>query len=384
MRMPVRRAKLCLLGGATIAVALLGAGTGVTSAHAETTAPAARTSVQACPGVNAPKAEPTSSLTPQEAASAAAGVRLPQDEAPHSDPNEWWYFSGHLWGTDPAGHLHCYGFEYVIFQFLDIAPEPVYFGDFSLTDLNRQSFQYAFEEDSYPVPATRDSFALHAGDWTMSGGSGRDALHADLPGYTLNLRLQTTEPAALHGQDGIIPFGPFGTSSYYSWTSLLSSGTIVDHGVTVKVGGLSWMDHQWGSFNFASGGGWDWFSMQLSNGQQYMLYFIRNESGQIVQTIGTRVDPGGRTAHLTAASFGEQATGSWTSPATGITYGSGWHVTVPGGSLTVTPDLLNQEVDLLSTQGSVYWEGDVSIKGKIDGAPVSGIGYTEINPPAEP
>jgi hypothetical protein len=36
--------------------------------------------------------------------------------------------------------------------------------------------------------------------------------------------------------------------------------------VTVKVAGLSWMGHQWGSFNFASGGGWDWFSMQLSNG----------------------------------------------------------------------------------------------------------------------
>jgi len=46
-----------------------------------------------------------------------------------------------------------------------------------------------------------------------------------------------------------------------------------------------------------------------------------------------------------------------------------WHVTVPGGSLTVTPDLLDQELDLLTTQGVAYWEGDVSIRGKIDGAP---------------
>ena len=122
--------------------------------------------------------------------------------------------------------------------------------------------------------------------------------------------------------------------------------------------------------------------MQLSNGQQYMLYFIRDESGQIVQTIGTRVDPGGRVTHLAPASFAEQATGSWTSPATGITYGSGWQVTVPGGHLTVTPDLLDQELDLLSTQGVAYWEGDVSIQGKIDGSPVHGVGYTEINPPA--
>jgi hypothetical protein len=27
-----------------------------------------------------------------------------------------------------------------------------------------------------------------------------------------------------------------------------------------------------------------------------------------------------------------------------------------------------------------YWEGDVSIQGKIDGSPVHGVGYTEINP----
>jgi predicted secreted hydrolase len=314
--------------------------------------------------------------------SGAAGVRLPQDEAPHNDPDEWWYFSGHLQGIDAAGHVHSYGFEYVTFQYLDIAPEPVYFGNLSITDLTRHTFQDGVQEDSYPVPATHDSFSLHTGDWSMSGGSGRDVLHADLPGYALDLRLQTTEPAVLHGTDGVIPFGPFGSSSYYSWTSLLTSGTVIDHGTAVKITGVSWMDHQWGSFNFASGAGWDWFSMQLSNGQQYMLYFIRDESGRIVQTIGTRVDHGGRVTHLAAGSFAEQATGSWTSPATGITYGSGWHVTVPGGHLTVTPDLPDQELDLLSTQGVAYWEGDVSIQGKIDGSPVHGVGYTEINPPA--
>jgi predicted secreted hydrolase len=314
---------------------------------------------------------------------APTGVRLPQDEAPHGDPDEWWYFNGHLQGVDAAGHVHSYGFEFVIFQFLDEAPEPIYFGDLSVTDLSRHTFQYGVQEDSYPVPDTHDSFALHAGPWTMAGGSGHDVLNAALPGYALDLTLQTDEPPVLHGDDGVIPFGPFGTSYYYSWTSLLTGGTIVDHGTTVHVTGVSWMDHQWGSFDFASGGGWDWFSMQLSNGQQYMLYFIRNESGQIVQTVGTRVDPGGRVTHLVPGSFTDQATGSWTSPVTGITYGSGWQVTVPGGHLTVTPDLLNQEVDLEDTQGVVYWEGDVTISGQINGQPVHGVGYTEINPPAE-
>jgi predicted secreted hydrolase len=351
------------LGSAAAVVVALGAGVGIAPAGAATSA-------QAHAG--------------QAVSGGTTGVHLPQDEAPHGDPDEWWYFSGHLSGVDAAGHVHSYGFEYVTFQFLGIAPEPVYFGDLSLTDLTRKSFQYGVQEDSYPVPATHDSFALHTGDWSMSGGLGHDTLHASLPGYTLNLSLQTTEPPVLHGDDGVIPFGPFGTSFYYSWTSLLSGGTIVDHGVTVRVTGISWMDHQWGSFDFASGGGWDWFSMQLSDGHQYMLYFIRNEAGQIVQTVGTRVGPGGQVAHLAPASFSEHATGSWVSPVTGITYGSGWQVTVPGGHLTVTPDLLDQELDLLDSQGVVYWEGDVSIQGQIDGRPVHGVGYTEINPPDQP
>ena len=112
-----------------------------------------------------------------------------------------------------------------------------------------------------------------------------------------------------------------------------------------------------------------------------MLYFIRDKSGAIVQTLGTQISDG-QTTNLDPATFGETTTGSWTSPATGITYGSGWKVTVPGGYLTITPDQVNQELNLLSTQGVAYWEGDVGVQGVIGGSPVAGVGYTEINPPA--
>jgi predicted secreted hydrolase len=310
-------------------------------------------------------------------------VSLPKDEAPHSAPVEWWYFSGHLSGKDATGHLHAYGYEYVIFQILGLAAKPIYLGDLSLTDLTRKTFQFAGAHDSDPVPKTDGSFALHAGNWTMSGGSGRDTLSAGMPDYSLALRLRATEPAVLEGSKcGYISLASLGSSYYYSWTSLATSGTITDHGVKLKVTGTSWMDHQWGPMNLTSGGGWDWFSMQLSSGQQYMLFFIKNKKGQIVETAGTKVARGGKdVTYLTAASTSEKATGSWTSPATGIKYGSGWTVTVPGGALTVTPDLRNQEVDLVKTLGIVYWEGDVTIKGKIGGTTVSGEGYTELNPP---
>ncbi|MGZ3665884.1 MAG: hypothetical protein ACXVDA_15550, partial [Ktedonobacterales bacterium] len=38
-------------------------------------------------------------------------VRFPQDEAPHHDLTEWWYYTGHLHGTDAQGHARTYGFE---------------------------------------------------------------------------------------------------------------------------------------------------------------------------------------------------------------------------------------------------------------------------------
>lgn len=313
-------------------------------------------------------------------------VSLPKDEAPHSAPVEWWYFSGHLSGKDATGQVHTYGYEDVIFQFLGLAPQPIYLGDMSITDLTRKTFTFAGEQDSYNVPKTTNKFALHAGSWTMSGGSGADVLKAGMPGYSLDLGLRTNEPAVIEGNKcGYISLAGLGSSSYYSWTSLMTTGTIVDHGVPLKVTGTSWMDHQWGPIAITGGGsgGWDWFSMQLSNGQQYMLFFIKDKQGQIVKAAGTRISPGGKDiTYLTPANVSEKATGSWTSPATRIVYGSGWTVTVPGGQLTVTPDLRNQEVDLLKTQMNVYWEGDVTIKGTIGGATVSGDGYTELVPPS--
>lgn len=324
----------------------------------------------------------TGTAGPGETFGYPKSVRLPEDAAPHSQPVEWWYFSGHLSGKDATGHVHSYGYEYVIFQLLGVGPSPVYLGELAITDLTRKTFQFAGEPDSYPVPKTAGRFALHAKSWTMSGGSGSDTLKASMRDYSLQLSLHSTEPAVLEGnKSGYISLGPLGSSYYYSSTSLTTTGTIVDHGVKLKVTGTSWMDHQWGPIALEGGGGWDWFSMQLSNGQQYMLFFIRNKQGKIVETAGTRVADGGKDiTYLSAASAGEKATGSWTSPATHIKYGSGWQVTVPGGQLTVSPDLRDQEV-VLRDYGLLFWEGDVAIKGTIGGATVSGDGYTELLPP---
>lgn len=312
---------------------------------------------------------------------AAPTVQPPADEAPHHDAVEWWYFNGHLRGRTPTGAMRSYGYEDVTFQFL-FGGRPLYFSDLAVTDLNRHSFHYGERSASHAVPNEKNSFSLTTGGWTMRGAGGADALAAAIPGYRLDLRLATLEAPALHGQNGVVDLGPFGHPNYYSFTDLATIGSLVDHGVRVKVSGRSWMDHEWGALNMFSGAGWDWFSVQLTNGQQYMLSFVRDRSGKIVTAFGTKVDARHSTV-LARAGLADQPTGSWHSSRTGITYGSGWHLRVPGGALTVTPDLLDQEVAATSLQGATYWEGDSAVSGVIDGKAVHGVGYTEINPPGQ-
>jgi len=99
--------------------------------------------------------------------------------------------------------------EYTTFQFLDVAPVPVYFGNVAIT-ISHRNVPVRRQSGFLPVPNTPNTFALHTGDWTMSGGS-PGTLHAALPHTRWIFSLQTTEPAVLHGGNGVIPFGPLGT-----------------------------------------------------------------------------------------------------------------------------------------------------------------------------
>src|SRR5260370_1259100 len=97
-----------------------------------------------------------------------------------------------------------------------------------------------------------------------------------------------------HGNGGALPYGPLGESFHYSRTNLKVSGVVMDYGVPVQVIGSAWFDHQWGDF-LPNVAGWDWFSVQLTNATQYMVYLIKDGDGQIVQKVGTLVKADGST-----------------------------------------------------------------------------------------
>ncbi len=140
------------------------------------------------------------------------------------------------------------------------------------------------------------------------------------------------------------------------------------------------MDHEFGSDELqANQVGWDWFSLQLDDRREIMLYLLRQKDGSVTpQSSGSLIDVDGRVTYLPRSAFSAVASGSWTSPHTGGVYPSGWRVRVPAAHVDVvlTPVLLDQE--LANMAGGVsYWEGAVDARDFATGRG-AGVGYVEL------
>src|SRR6266568_2320238 len=184
--------------------------------------------------------------------------------------------------------------------------------------------------------------------WTSTGADVIDAAMDAEPGaevpFALRLSLTDEKQAALH-HGGYIEYGPAGGSYYYSRTRIAASGSLSSAGGDpTAVSGVAWMDHQWGNFVVASGGGWDWFSLQLDDRTELMLYVLRGVDGQTTGVYGTQVLSDGGLVDLAPGTVSAEVRGTWTSPHTGASYPSGWRLRLPSGErLELTPQLVDQE-----------------------------------------
>ncbi len=142
------------------------------------------------------------------------------------------------------------------------------------------------------------------------------------------------------------------------------------------------MDHQWGNFLTLAGGGWDWFSIQLGNNTEMMLYLIRDASGRTISSYVGYIGPRAESVLLPASALKVTVLDHWRSPVTGADYPSGWRVDINDprvqASLVLIPELKDQELVVLQSTGNSYWEGAVSIQGQSAGQIVKGEGYVEL------
>jgi predicted secreted hydrolase len=319
---------------------------------------------------------------------------FPRDHAAHFGfAVEWWYFTGHLQTADGRR----FGYELTFFRYGlrpgDPQPAPgqsrwrgnqVFPAHLALTDERGGRFLYdeRFAREALGMAHASDrALDVNVEGWSLRGSSPfRMRAAAERFGIALT---QTPEKApAVHGHDGVSLKGACATcaSHYYSMTRLRTAGTLDYEGQRVRIAGLSWMDHEFGSGRLAGEEvGWDWFAIQLDDRRDIMDYRLRRRDGSVVpESSGSLVEPHGDVRFLPRAAVVVDALGTWQSPHTGARYPSGWRVRVPsaGLDLTLVPVLRDQELADIAG-GISYWEGAVDVSDTSTGAR-RGVGYVEL------
>jgi predicted secreted hydrolase len=148
------------------------------------------------------------------------------------------------------------------------------------------------------------------------------------------------------------------------------------------------MDHEFGSSQLRDDQvGWDWFSIQLDNQMELMLYQIRRQDGSIdPYSSGTMIFADNTYRHLPFKTFQIEVLEGWRSQKSGATYPSKWRVRVPDSQidLLLTPTVKDQELITKESTRVTYWEGSVKIVGEYQGNPIKGLGYVELTGYAKP
>lgn len=319
---------------------------------------------------------------------------FPADYGAHErSRDEWWYYTGNLRDV----HGRRFGFELTFFR-VGVQPrlaggsqwdiDDLYFAHLAVTDPATGVYYHVDRTGR----AALGQAGAQAGDervwldqWTA--GRSQDGIHrlqARAETIGLRLTLAPRKPAVINGLDGVSSKGSCRgcASHYYSFTDLAASGTLSLPAGDVAVTGTAWNDHEWGSADLEAGVvGWDWFSVQLADGHELMLYLLRRADGSAIpQSSGTLVDRSGRAAHLPLSAFSVTSIGTWTSPHSHVRYPGGWRVRLPSyrADLTIAPLLADQEFDAAHSTGGRYWEGACSVRGTFSGRSVNGYGYTEL------
>jgi predicted secreted hydrolase len=297
-------------------------------------------------------------------------ARLPDpgDWDPRPAPLEWWYASG--W-------VYPYAFHFAFFK--AYAP-PSYrilglpgslFGAFhaahlALTDLRtgERRFLEVSDQDLFaPRGRAEPGPRLELAGFRFF----REEAGFRLQAEGVDLLFLPEKPPVVH------PPGYSGTEAtgrmyYQSYTRARAQGRVLGEGVE----GEAWLDHQWGEQLSGVSATWDWFGLHLSDGSELMAYQVKDREGQVVQVLGSRVDPLGRVEAVELAFFPLEA---WQSPS-GRTYTLSWRLKGPELDLVLRPLFLEGEI-LSRTTRVAYWEGPVAGEGVYGGYPVRARGMGE-------
>ena len=332
---------------------------------------------------------PAANIEPYRRAAPGYRYSFPRDHFEHpAFRTEWWYYTGNL--RESAGKR--YGFELVFFrQGQRRGPaanssawrvDDLYLAHVAVTDISGKRFYYHERLNRAGPGVAGASLAQHRvwnGNWSAQWQGERQTIQATADEFSFRLDLGSAKPPVVHGLDGISRKGEAAgeASHYVSLTRLNVSGELWLDGAKHDVTGTSWMDHEWFTNQLGKDQvGWDWFSVQLENQTELMLFRLRRKDASIdPYSAGTYIDAQGHARHLTRGEFSLTPQRYWKSTRTGASYPVRWQIRVPslGISLDAAAAVDAQELAAGDQTGPAYWEGSVTYTGS-----ASGAGYLEM------
>ncbi len=319
---------------------------------------------------------------------------FPRDNFAHPDfQTEWWYYTGNVTAEDG----HRFGFELTFFREgvhpTDESSSPwnirdIYLAHLALSDLDGGVF-YHTERLNRAGPGIagidESKQLIWNGNWTTKWSGENQQLDAIDERFQIRLQLHPEKPPVIHGENGVSQKaeGPGHASHYISFTRLSASGTVTVGNRAFHVSGRSWMDHEFFTHELESNQvGWDWMSIQLTDGTDVMIYQIRRKDGSVdPHSSGTFVDAQGHAIHLSSEDIRMVPGGErWNSPITSAEYPVEWNVSIPrfGLELHEKTRLKSQELAGKSKLSPNYWEGAVELNGQRGTKTVGGVGYLEM------
>jgi predicted secreted hydrolase len=317
---------------------------------------------------------------------------FPDDHNAHpAFRNEWWYLTGQLQATDGER----FGYQLTFFR-IALAPEAaprdsawatrqLWMGHVALTAIDDETHHHdqRLARGALELAGqTREPFAVWLEDWSLRGEDGGDfpwRLAIETGDFALALTLEPQRAPVLQGDAGLSQKSAAAgnASYYYSITRLATRGTIrTDDGETSAVTGSSWLDREWSTSALGEDQtGWDWFSLQLEDGRDLMLYRLRQRGGGTdPHSAGSVIGADSHKTALGADDFALEPLRWWSSPQ-GARYPVAWRLRVADAGLDLRVEALVDDQEMAT--GVRYWEGAVGVRSASSGE-VLGRGYLEM------
>jgi predicted secreted hydrolase len=275
------------------------------------------------------------------------------------EPQEWWYFNAHL--LDQKNRR--YGLMFALLRTGQVL------GSFTMVQHGRH---YKMHQTGAVVlqPLLRLVTAPMSRFEQLDRWKFNYEFRLDHPMAEFTLRLKAAKFPLAVGGDGLIDMGDGGRSYYYSLTNMAVEGEGRIRGKDVELHGKGWMDHQWGDWNDREFDQWFWYSIQLADNTEILIFEFRRHSKARTPVCDV-VAPDGQVRH--GLPYVIRPLKNWVSPTTGRNWSVGWTVRIPDldADLKITPDLEDQEVT------KSLWEGVCKVDGRYAGRPAKGVAFYE-------